>query len=115
FYHKVPFGHVEAGLRTDDIYDPFPEEMNRRLTGAIAAFHFAPTEQARANLLRENVPTDRIWVTGNTGIDALLSIAARPYTFEDSELGQIVEGTRRVVLITAHRRENWGEPLKGIC
>jgi len=115
FYHQIPFGHVEAGLRTDNIYDPFPEEMNRRLTGAIATFHFAPTEQARVNLLRENVPADRIWVTGNTGIDALLSVAAKPYTLEDPVLREIVEGPRRLVLITAHRRENLGEPLQNIC
>lgn len=115
FYHKVPFGHVEAGLRTDNLYDPFPEEMNRRLTGAIAAYHFAPTPQAGENLLRENIPASRIWVTGNTGIDALLSIAARTYTFEDPLLRSIVESDRRLVLITAHRRENLGEPLANIC
>lgn len=115
FYHKIPFGHVEAGLRTDDPYDPFPEEMNRRLVGAIAALHFAPTEQARTNLRRANVPADRIWVTGNTGIDALLSVAAKPHAFEAPILREIVEGPRRLVLITAHRRENWGEPLRNIC
>lgn len=115
FYHKVPFGHVEAGLRTDDPYDPFPEEMNRRLTGVLAAYHFAPTEQARQNLLRENVSEDRIWLTGNTGIDALLDVAARPFHFEDDLLRKIVEGDRRLVLITAHRRENWGEPLRNVC
>ncbi len=115
FYHKVPFGHVEAGLRTENPYDPFPEEMNRRLTGAIAAYHFAPTPQAQANLERENIPAGRIWVTGNTGIDALLSIADRDYIFEDAELRAIVESDRRLVLITAHRRENMGEPLADIC
>jgi len=115
FYHKVPYGHVEAGLRTDNIYDPFPEEMNRRLAGAIATFHFAPTEQARENLLRENISSDNIWVTGNTGIDALLSVARRDYTFEDAQLAEIVASPERMVLITAHRRENWGEPLKRIC
>jgi UDP-N-acetylglucosamine 2-epimerase (non-hydrolysing) len=115
FYHMIPFGHVEAGLRTDDMYDPFPEEMNRRLTGAIATWHFAPTPQARDNLLRENVPANRIHVTGNTGIDALLSVAAQPYVFEDAALRVLMEGPRRLVLITAHRRENWGEPLQNIC
>jgi len=115
FYHRVPFGHVEAGLRTDNPYDPFPEEMNRRLTGAIASFHFAPTPQARENLLRENIPASRIWVTGNTGIDALLSVAAQPYTFDDPLLRSIVESDRRLVLVTAHRRENLGEPLANIC
>lgn len=115
FYHKIPFGHVEAGLRTDNPYDPFPEEMNRRLTGAIASYHFAPTLRARENLLRENTPANRIWVTGNTGIDALLSIAAQPYTFEDPLLRSIVDSDRRLVLITAHRRENLGEPLANVC
>ena len=115
FYHHIPYGHVEAGLRTDNIYDPFPEEMNRRLAGAIATFHFAPTEQARANLLRENIQPENIWVTGNTGIDALLEVAQRPYRFEDQSLQNIVDGKHRVVLVTAHRRENWGDPLERIC
>lgn len=115
FYNKIPFGHVEAGLRTDNPYDPFPEEMNRRLTGAIARYHFAPTSQAKDNLLRENIPADRIWVTGNTGIDALLSVAARPYDFEDSTLQALIESGNRIVLVTAHRRENLGEPLQNIC
>lgn len=115
FYHKVPFGHVEAGLRTNDPYDPFPEEMNRRLAGVISAFHFAPTEQARQNLLRENVAEDHIWLTGNTGIDALLDIASRPISLEDATLREILDSDRRLVLITAHRRENWGEPLRDIC
>jgi UDP-N-acetylglucosamine 2-epimerase (non-hydrolysing) len=115
FYHKAPFGHVEAGLRTDNPYDPFPEEMNRRLTGAISAYHFAPTEQARDNLLKENVPPDRIWVTGNTGIDALLTIAAQPASVDDDALRSLLAGDRRIVLITAHRRENWGAPLDDIC
>lgn len=115
FYHKIPFGHVEAGLRTDNLYDPFPEEMNRRLTGVIARFHFAPTEQSRENLLREHVPAEHIWVTGNTGIDALLSIAAKPYEFEDSQIRALVDSPGRMVLITAHRRENLGAPLTDIC
>lgn len=115
FYRKVPFGHVEAGLRTQDIYDPFPEEMNRRLAGAIARFHFAPTERARGNLLREGVPAEHIRVTGNTGIDALLSVAAQPHVFADPVLREVVEGPARLVLVTAHRRENLGEPLGRIC
>jgi UDP-N-acetylglucosamine 2-epimerase len=115
FYHKVTFGHVEAGLRTSNPYDPFPEEMNRRLTGVIARYHFAPTPESRDHLLREHVPAEHIWVTGNTGIDALLSIASQPYRFEDDSLRAIVEGDRRVVLVTAHRRENLGEPLADIC
>lgn len=115
FYHKIPFGHVEAGLRSEEMYDPFPEEMNRRLTSAMATFHFAPTEQARANLLRENVPAENIWVTGNTGIDALFSVAAQPYNGEDALIAHLLNSPTRLVLITAHRRENWGEPLANIC
>lgn len=115
FYHKIPYAHVEAGLRTGNLYDPFPEELNRRIAGVIATFHFAPTEASRANLLRENVPAERIWVTGNTGIDALLSVASRAVSITDLELRALVEGDRRLVLITAHRRENWGEPLARIC
>src|SRR5579859_4444792 len=82
FYHKVPFGHVEAGLRTRHRYDPFPEEMNRRLAGALATWHFAPTEEARQNLLAEGVDPKSIYVTGNTSIDALQSAAARSFRFE---------------------------------
>lgn len=115
FYHQVAFGHVEAGLRTYHKYNPFPEEMNRRLAGAIADFHFAPTPQARENLLREGIPPENIWVTGNTGIDALLMVAQRDYPLDDPLLQQAVESSLRMVLITAHRRENWGEPLRRIC
>jgi len=115
FYHQVAFGHVEAGLRTHHKYNPFPEEMNRRLAGVIADFHFAPTSNARDNLLREGVEPQRIWVTGNTGIDALLMVAEQPHAFEDPLLHHAVESPLRTVLLTAHRRENWGEPLRRIC
>lgn len=115
FYHQVAFGHVEAGLRTHHKHNPFPEEMNRKLAGAIADFHFAPTPQARANLLREGVPSDAIWVTGNTGIDALLMVAERAYPIDDPQLKQVMDSPLRTVLLTAHRRENWGEPLRRIC
>ncbi len=119
FYHKVPFGHVEAGLRTGNPYDPFPEEMNRRLCGVIARWHFAPTEDARANLLREGIAPNTITVTGNTSIDALKSVSERPHAFEDLTLRGVMntlsaEG-RRLVLVTAHRRENWGEPMAQIA
>ncbi len=114
FYHKVAFGHVEAGLRTHNRYDPFPEEMNRRLAGVLTTWHFAPTEQARANLLAEGVAPETIFVTGNTSIDALRSVASRPYRFEDPALRAIVEGDRRLILVTAHRRENWGKPMENI-
>lgn len=114
FYNKTPFGHVEAGLRTDNKYDPFPEEMNRRLTGAMCDIHFAPTELARGNLLREGVKPYDIFVTGNTVIDALLSIASKEHEFDDERIASAA-ASGRMILLTAHRRENWGEPMRGIC
>ena len=114
FYHKVPFGHVEAGLRTGNLYDPFPEEMNRKLASELATWHFAPTDWAQDNLIKEGIPTDRIYVTGNTSIDALASVATKQFAFEDSALKGIVEGVKRLILVTAHRRENWGEPMARI-
>lgn len=115
FYNKVTVGHVEAGLRTDNKYDPFPEEINRRLTSVIADLHFAPTQSARQNLLAEGVPESRVFVTGNTVIDALLSVAERPWTFDDPVLATAGTNGRRMILVTAHRRENWGEPMERIC
>ncbi len=115
FYHKVPFGHVEAGLRTGNLYDPFPEEMNRRLASELASWHFAPTDWAQRNLLAEGIPPDRVYVTGNTSIDALRSVAAAPYAFEDAELARVVESRQRLILVTAHRRENWGQPIADIA
>ena len=115
FYQKIPFGHVEAGLRTYDRYDPFPEEMNRRLAGVIAQWHFAPTEPSRQNLLREGIAPETIWVTGNTSIDALKIVAGQKYRFEDSVLASVVESEKRLILVTAHRRENWGEPMQNIA
>ncbi len=108
FYHKVPFGHVEAGLRTGNLYSPFPEEMNRMLAGRIARWHFAPTQQARENLLKEAIDADTVYVTGNTVIDALLNVASR------CTPGPLPPGTR-LVLVTAHRRESFGEPLENVC
>ncbi len=114
FYARAHVGHVEAGLRTDDRWQPFPEEINRRVAGAIADRHFAPTARARDNLLRENVPAERIVVTGNTGIDALRWITTRGESAEiRALLGAAPES--RLILVTAHRRENFGEPLKDIC
>lgn len=115
YYLQIPVGHVEAGLRTYDKFRPFPEEMNRRLTSALADLHFAPTAGARENLLRENVPDANIYVTGNTVIDALFSVAQRPYRFTEPPLSQIDADAARVVMVTAHRRENWGEPMQAIC
>jgi UDP-N-acetylglucosamine 2-epimerase (non-hydrolysing) len=109
FYEKVPVVHLEAGLRTSNPYSPFPEEINRRLTSQVASLHLAPTSQSRANLLAENVPPERITVTGNTVIDALLDVVARELPYSDSRLDRV--GRQRTVLVTAHRRESWGSPM----
>ncbi|ALO28995.1 UDP-N-Acetylglucosamine 2-epimerase [Porphyromonas gingivalis A7A1-28] len=127
FYQQIPVGHVEAGLRTHNIYSPWPEEMNRQLTGRMATYHFAPTELSRDNLLAEGIATDRIFITGNTVIDALQQVVTR--VKGDSELYKEValkllqfgydvnrlEAGRRLVLITGHRRENFGEGFLNIC
>lgn len=115
FYAKVKVGHVEAGLRTYDKYSPYPEEMNRKLTGAIADLHFAPTVANKENLLKENVDEKNIYVTGNTVIDALSSTVMTDYKFSDSILKNYDFGKKRVILVTAHRRENIGQPLENIC
>jgi UDP-N-acetylglucosamine 2-epimerase (non-hydrolysing) len=114
FYAKVKVGHVEAGLRTYNKLLPFPEEINRRLAGVIADLHFAPTERARQNLLREGIPTNHILLTGNTVIDALQIVADLPY---DPTVGPLnsVPWDKRLILVTAHRRENFGSPLEQIC
>jgi len=113
YYRRIRVGHVEAGLRTGDKWQPFPEEINRRVAGVVADLHFAPTERARANLLREGVAPESIFVTGNPVIDALQLIAARPYDAMTGPLAAI-PFDRRVILLTAHRRENFGPPLEGI-
>lgn len=113
FYHKIPVGHVEAGLRTHDRYSPFPEEMNRRLTGALAELHFCPTEGNRANLAREGV-TENVFVTGNTVIDALRTTVREGYVFSLPELNALPWGEKRILLVTCHRRENYGEPMENI-
>ena len=114
FYQKIPVGHVEAGLRTYDKYSPYPEEMNRILTGHIAELHFAPTERNRQNLLKESIADDKIFITGNTVIDALLTVAEKPYEFEDETLKGIDFNRRRVITVTCHRRENLGENMVNI-
>jgi len=114
YYAKVPIAHVEAGLRTYRRYEPFPEEMNRRMADVLADYHYAATDAARGNLLREGTDPASIIVTGNTVIDALLDVAARPYTFDDPLLESLGK-ERRLVLVTAHRRESFGEPLEHIC
>lgn len=115
FYHKVAVGHVEAGLRTFNKYEPFPEEMNRKLTGVLTDMHFAPTETARQHLLAEGVSDDNIYVTGNTAIDVLSSTISDDYTFTLDVLNKIDYKNRKVIAMTAHRRENLGQPLENIC
>jgi len=115
FYNRVMIGHVEAGLRTYNKYEPFPEEMNRVLTSSLADLHFAPTQKARQNLVREGIPEDKICVTGNTVIDALKYTLSDSYIFDDPTLRTIDFSNRRVITLTAHRRENLGEPLREIC
>lgn len=115
FYHQIPVGHVEAGLRTRNRYDPFPEEMNRRLTASLADLHFPPTEQAADNLRREGYPDSRIHTVGNTVIDALLTTAERDEPLPDATLEAVTRAPGRLLLVTAHRRENLGEPLRRIC
>lgn len=114
YYQQIPIGHVEAGLRTGNIYSPFPEEMNRKLTGAIAALHFAPTSSSRNNLRKENVDEESIYVTGNTVIDALMNTVSKDYVFEDAALANIDYANRKVILMTTHRRENLGEPMRHV-
>lgn len=113
FYGQIPVAHVEAGLRTYRKYAPFPEEIDRHLVGVLGDLHFCPTRQARENLLAEGVPREQICVTGNTVIDALLSVVRSDYRFAEPELAG-VDFSRRVILVTAHRRENWGAPMKEI-
>ncbi len=114
FYQKIAVGHVEAGLRTGDKYSPFPEEINRVLTGHIAELHFAPTERNRQNLLREGIADDRIVITGNTVIDALLQVAAMPYEFEEETLKNLDLEGKKLITVTCHRRENLGENMANI-
>lgn len=118
YYRRIRIGHVEAGLRTGDKYAPFPEEVNRRVASVLADLHFAPTAWARDNLLREGIPQEMIHVTGNTIIDALQQIAALPMPAEvESLLGEkdILSGSRQLIMVTAHRRENFGAPIRSIC
>jgi len=114
FYHRVRIGHIEAGLRTWDKYRPFPEEVNRKIADAICDLHFAPTETARANLLREGIAEASVVVTGNTVIDALLWVSRQPFEVRGSEL-EGIPFDKRIILVTAHRRENFGQPIRNIC
>lgn len=114
FYAQIPVGHVEAGLRTGNKFSPYPEEMNRKLTGAIADIHFAPTSTSKNNLLKENIDPTAIVVTGNTVIDALQTTVKADYRFTDSGLQKALAGGKRLILVTTHRRENLGEPMRHV-
>lgn len=114
YYHETAVGHVEAGLRTYNKYSPFPEEMNRKLTGAIADLHFAPTDTASGNLKAEGTKEDKIFVTGNTVIDALHKTVADDFKFDDEKLANIDYENKRIILVTTHRRENLGEPMRHV-
>lgn len=115
FYKQIPVGHVEAGLRTFDKYFPFPEEMNRKLTGAMADIHFAPTQGSKNNLLNEGVSEDNIYITGNTVIDAMEHTVKKNYKFENEELNNLDYSSKKIIMVTAHRRENWGDGIENIC
>lgn len=114
YYNRVQLGHVEAGLRTFNKYYPYPEEMNRKLTGVLADIHFAPTNNSKSNLLAEGVSQESIYITGNTVIDALKTTVRKDYVFNNPIL-RTLDYSRKVILVTAHRRENLGQPLKNIC
>jgi len=120
YYQRIPVGHVEAGLRTGDIYSPWPEEINRHLVGAIAVLHFAPTETARKNLLLENISASSIFVTGNTVIDSLLNISKRIDDDADLQVAlaakfSFLDISKKLILVTGHRRENFGHGFESIC
>ena len=114
YYHQIAVGHVEAGLRTGNKYSPYPEEMNRKLTGAITDLHFAPTQMSKNNLLREGVNEENIFVTGNTVIDALHQTVKNDFTFDNELIENIDYNSKRIILVTTHRRENLGEPMRHV-
>ena len=115
FYRGVKLGHIEAGLRTYDKFRPYPEEMNRKLVSSLADIHFAPTELARANLLKENIPSTDIFVTGNTAVDCAKNSFENNYVFKKDMLNKIDYNSKKIITVTAHRRENLGKPLENIC
>lgn len=114
FYHNVKIGHVEAGLRSGNLYSPYPEEANRMLTGVLTDFHFAPTKNSKANLLREGYDENKIFITGNTSIDALQWVIDENFKFDDVVINNIDFKNKKVILLTSHRRENIGEPMENI-
>ncbi len=115
FYKKVKVGHVEAGLRTYDKFQPYPEEMNRLLTTSLADLHFAPTRLSKENLIKENINPDKIFITGNTAVDCLSHTVLKDYVFNEQKLNRIDFKCKRIIAMTAHRRENLGKPLENIC
>lgn len=120
FYQRIPVGHVEAGLRTGDLYSPWPEEANRTITGHLAMYHFAPTENSRQNLIRENISDNKIFVTGNTVIDALISVRDRVLADDSlrkslAECHPFLDGSKKLILVTGHRRESFGDGFERIC
>jgi UDP-N-acetylglucosamine 2-epimerase (non-hydrolysing) len=115
FYHKIRVAHVEAGLRTRQKFYPYPEEINRHLTSVLADAHFTPTDESRKNLLEEGVPAERIWITGNTVIDALQDVLSWNRSCDHPVLGRLASESLRMVLVTSHRRENQGKPQEQIC
>lgn len=120
YYARIPLAHVEAGLRSFDVNNPFPEEVNRVIADRVAALHFPPTKLAATNLLKEGIPKERLIITGNTVVDALLQIARQPHQWDDPQLKKFFASSRQtpyphLILLTAHRRENFGEPLEEIC
>ncbi len=114
FYQKIRVGHVEAGLRSGNIYSPYPEEMNRILTTNLASIHFAPTKGNYDNLIKEGIEPGKIFITGNTVIDALLSVVKENYTFENNILNKMDYKNKKIIVMTCHRRENWGGPMEDI-
>ncbi len=114
FYQKIKIGHIEAGLRSGNLYSPYPEEANRKLTGILTDFHFAPTERNRQNLLKEDYDDKKIFITGNTVIDALKYAVKEDYTFDEEKLNELDYKNKRVILLTSHRRENIGRPMENI-
>jgi UDP-N-acetylglucosamine 2-epimerase (non-hydrolysing) len=115
YYCKIPVGHIEAGLRSHDIYNPFPEEANRRLVSIVTEIHFAPTALSRDALLAEGVPAAKIVVTGNTVVDALRGLSQLPHSWENTPLAEIPTDNKRLVLVTSHRRESWGSDQENMC
>ena len=113
FYHKIPVAHIEAGLRTYNMYQPFPEEANRRITDLLSSYYFAPTKKAKENLIEEKIPEDRIFITGNSVIDALFMAVKNNYVFKDPVFNKL--DPKKTILITQHRRENWGKPMEEVA